>query len=141
VNDAAKLAVITSGPVPPNASELLAGDRTKVSFEALSESADLVIIDSPPVLPVSDPVILAALVDGVIVVVSAGSTDRRQLVKTIDRLSQVEAPLLGTVLNRFDPVDVGDYSYGYEPGTVGPTDLSPFGGQVRPGNPDVRVPT
>jgi succinoglycan biosynthesis transport protein ExoP len=141
VSDAPKLAVITSGPVPPNASELLAGDRTRVSFEALSESADLVILDSPPVLPVSDPVILAALVDGVIVVVSAGSTDRRQLTKTIDRLSQVDAPLLGTVLNRFDPVDVGDYSYGYEPGTVGPTDFSPVGGQVRPGNPDLRVST
>ncbi len=113
VPDAAKLAVITSGPVPPNASELLAGERTKASLEALSESVDLVIIDSPPVLPVSDPLILASLVDGVIVVASAGSTDRRQLSKTIERLAQVEAPVLGTVLNRYDPIDQTDYAYGY----------------------------
>jgi len=132
VPDAAKLAVITSGPVPPNASELLAGERTKASLEALSESVDLVIIDSPPVLPVSDPLILASLVDGVIVVASAGTTDRRQLAKTIDRLAQVEAPMLGTVLNRYDPIDHTDYAYGYAQTTPNPSDLSPVSGSPRP---------
>ncbi len=132
VPDAEKLAIITSGPIPPNASELLAGERTKASLEALSESVDLVILDSPPVLPVSDPVILASLVDGVIVVASAGSTDRRQLAKTIDRLAQVDAPLLGTVLNRYDPIDQTDYRYGYDHPTQDPSDLSPVDGQARP---------
>ena len=115
VPDAATLAVITSGPIPPNASELLAGDRTKASLEALGASVDLVIVDSPPVLPVSDPLILASLVDGVIVVASAGTTDRRQLAKTIDRLSQVDAPILGTVLNRFDPIERSTYGYNPTP--------------------------
>ena len=132
VPDAAKLAVITSGPVPPNASELLAGARTKASLEALSESVDLVIVDSPPVLPVSDPLILASLVDGVIVVASAGSTDRRQLAKTIDRLAQVDAPMLGTVLNRYDPIDQTDYTYGYTKPTTEPSDVSPVSGLSAP---------
>lgn len=132
VPDAAKLAVITSGPIPPNASELLAGERTKASLEALTESVDLVIVDSPPVLPVSDPVILASLVDGVIVVASAGTTDRRQLAKAIDRLAQVDAPLLGTVLNRYDPIDQTDYTYGYTKPTAEPSDVSPVSGLPRP---------
>jgi capsular exopolysaccharide synthesis family protein len=124
VTDASKLAVITSGPIPPNASELLAGERTKASLEALSKSVDLVIVDSPPVLPVSDPLILASLVDGVIVVASAGTTDRRQLAKTIDRLAQVEAPVLGTVLNRYDPIAQSDYTYGYSAPTVTTSEAS-----------------
>jgi capsular exopolysaccharide synthesis family protein len=132
VSDAEKLAVITSGPIPPNASELLAGDRTKASFEVLRASVDLIIVDSPPVLPVSDPVILASLVDGVIVVASAGSTDRRQLARAIDRLQQIDAPLLGTVLNRFDPVEQADYTYGYTAPTAAPSEVSPVNGMVRP---------
>lgn len=76
---------------------------------------------------------LAGLVDGVIVVASAGTTDKRQLAPAIARLQQVEAPILGTVLNRSQMKDEGDYSYGYErphtppaladePGGVAPSD-------------------
>jgi Mrp family chromosome partitioning ATPase len=81
---------------------------------SLSEQVDLVVIDSPPVLPVSDPMVLASLVDGVVLVASAAGTDARQVVKAVDRLRQVEAPLLGTVLNRFEGRSAVDYSYGYE---------------------------
>jgi polysaccharide biosynthesis transport protein len=117
VPDAQALAVITSGPLPPNASELLSGERARSALEALGESVDLVILDSPPVLPVADPVILAGLVDGVVLVVSAGTTDRRRLSKALSRLAQVDAPMLGTVLNRDDPDDTSEYSYGTYSGT------------------------
>ena len=141
VSDAPALAVITSGPMPPNASELLAGERTKASLDALGQSVDLVILDSPPVLPVSDPVILASLVDGVIVVASAGVTDRRQLVKAVDRLAQVDAPLLGTVLNRHDPMGNVDYSYGHDRPEVDPgDDESPVAGHQRPEVPSRERP-
>jgi capsular exopolysaccharide synthesis family protein len=130
--DARALAAITSGPIPPNPSELLANERTKGSLNSLGDSVDLVIIDSPPILPVSDPVMLAGIVDGVIVVASAGMTDRRKLTKSIERLHQVDAPLLGTVLNRHDSVDTTDYSYGYDQPATGPPDYSSVAGQVRP---------
>jgi len=119
------LAVVTSGPTPPNPSELLAGDRTRAAIAALAEQVDLVVIDSPPVLPVADPVVLASMVDGVIVVASAGITDTRQLGRAIDRLVQVEAPLLGTVLNRYTSRDETSYAYTYgytQPGSPAASD-------------------
>ena len=132
VPDAEALAVVTAGPQPPNPSELLAGECTQKSLKRLSEAVavDLVVIDSPPVLPVSDPVVLAPLVDGVVVVASANTTARRQLQKSIERLAQVDAPMLGTVLNRHDPLVSGDYSYGYDrPSTE---DATPDGKRIEP---------
>jgi Mrp family chromosome partitioning ATPase len=66
------------------------------------------------VLAVSDPLVLASIVDGVILVVSAQSTDARKVGRSMDRLVQVDAPVLGTVLNRFDGVPGDDYAYGYD---------------------------
>jgi len=106
------LLVVTSGPLPPNPSELLQSERAHSVFSSVSESTDLLILDCPPVLPVADSLALTSAVDGVIVVASAGSTDVRQMSKTISRLRQVNAPILGTVLNRYDPDASDDYSYG-----------------------------
>jgi capsular exopolysaccharide synthesis family protein len=108
-----KLQVLSSGPIPPNPSELLASDRARTILEALADAVDLVVIDSPPVLPVADAVLLSGLADGVVLVAASGSTDRRTLAKTIDRFRQVDASLLGTVLNRFDPKGSIDYGYSY----------------------------
>lgn len=113
VDDEPKLHVLSSGPTPPNPSELLAGDRTQTILDSLGAAADLVVIDSPPVLPVVDAVVLSGVVDGVIVVAASGSTDRRTMAKTMDRFNQVDAPVLGTVLNRYEPNRSDDYSYGY----------------------------
>jgi polysaccharide biosynthesis transport protein len=110
----ANLRVVTSGPLPPDPSELLSGDSARRVLTSVSDTVDLVVIDSPPVLPVSDPMVLASLVDGVVLVASASGTDARQVVKAVGRLHQVEAPLLGTVLNRFEGRSASDYSYGYE---------------------------
>jgi non-specific protein-tyrosine kinase len=111
--DEPKLNVLVAGPAPPNPSELLSADRAVKLFESLAGVFDLIVIDSPPVLPVADAAVLAGLADGVIVVVGSGTTERRTLAKTLDRLSQVDAQLLGTVLNRHDPQDGVDYAYTY----------------------------
>jgi succinoglycan biosynthesis transport protein ExoP len=106
------LLVVTSGPLPPNPSELLQSERAHSVFASVGESTDLLILDCPPVLPVADSLALTSAVDGVIVVASAGSTDVRQMSKTMARLRQVNAPILGTVLNRLDPDSSSDYAYG-----------------------------
>lgn len=106
------LVVIPSGPVPPDPSELLAGKRARSLLSSLAAQADLVIIDSPPVLAVTDPRILAGIVDGMILVASVGRTDRNHVAQAVEQLRLVDAPLLGTVLNRQE-ASASPYGYGY----------------------------
>lgn len=108
-----KLAIITSGPLPPDPSDLLSGVAAHKTFDQIRGQVDLIVIDSPAILPVADPTVLAGMVDGVIVVASARSTDKRQLARAIDRLQAVEAPILGTVLNRHETKGGADDDYGY----------------------------
>jgi succinoglycan biosynthesis transport protein ExoP len=107
--------LLASGPIPPNPAEVLSLDRVRTLIESIARSADLVIIDCPPTLPVTDALLLSRLVDGMIIVASAGITKCRDLQRTCELLRQVGAPLLGTVLNRV-PTGGGygyDYDYGY----------------------------
>ncbi len=106
------LVVITSGPVPPDPSELLSGKRARSLINSVSAQADLVIIDAPPVLAVTDPLIVAGMVDGMILVASVGRSDRGQVTRAVEQLQLVDAPLLGTVLNR-QTAQAGRYGYGY----------------------------
>jgi succinoglycan biosynthesis transport protein ExoP len=102
--------------VSPNPTELLSGERMRDVLTALEERFDLVLIDSPPVLPVSDAVILTAYADAVLLVVAAGQTRRNELKRTIERFAQTNAPVLGVVLNKVARQNgYGDYghSYGY----------------------------
>jgi succinoglycan biosynthesis transport protein ExoP len=103
------LKILPSGPLPPNPSELLSSPRAAEVLVALQGLADFVLVDSPPVIPVTDAAVLSGLVDATLVVATAGLTTRRQLRQAIETLEQVDAPILGTVLNR---VGSGD-SYGY----------------------------
>lgn len=105
------LKVIPSGPVPPDPSELLSGPTARNFLAHLADECDLVVVDSPPVLAVADPLVISASSDGVIVVASATGTDRRQASRTIAQLTRIDAQVLGTVLNgaRGD----GEASYGY----------------------------
>lgn len=110
------LAVVSSGPPPPDPSELLAGVRAKEFIENLRRHADLVIVDSPPVLVVADPLEVSGYVDGVLLVASAKSTDRRQVARAAEQLAQIEAPVIGAVLNSFDLDKAGsgyEYRYAY----------------------------
>jgi non-specific protein-tyrosine kinase len=108
----ANLKVVASGPVPTNPSELLLSDRAANVITALQSQCDLLLIDCPPVLPVTDAVAMSQRVQGTIVVVAAGETGRRELRRTIEVLRQVNAPLLGTVVNGISRSDSG-YGYGY----------------------------
>lgn len=112
VRDVPNLAILSAGPLPPNPSELLSGRRTVEVLVALQATADVVIIDSPPLLPVTDAVVLSGRVDATIVVATAGTTTRRQLHRALEILQQVDAPVVGTVLNRASV----DGSYGYYSG-------------------------
>lgn len=106
------LVVITSGPVPPDPSELLSGKRARSLINSVSAQADLVIIDAPPVLSVTDPLIVSGMVDGMVLVASVGRSDRGQVTRAIEQLKLVDAPMLGTVLNR-QSIQAVSYGYGY----------------------------
>jgi capsular exopolysaccharide synthesis family protein len=94
------LSLIPSGPIPPQPSELLASDRMRDLLAQVRGLFDFVVIDSPPVLPVTDAAILSAEVDGVLLCVGAGQAVREDAQLCIERLSMVEARILGVVLNR-----------------------------------------
>ncbi len=114
VPDVPNLAVLASGPPPPNPSEILGGGRAGEVLDALRASSDLVILDSAPVLPVTDAAVLAARADATLVVAVAGETHRKRLQQALDRLAQVGAPLAGIVLN--EAREEGGYGYGYRYG-------------------------
>ena len=94
-----RLWVLPCGPVPPNPAELLSGPEAQAVFAALGQDFDLVLIDSPPVLPVTDAMVLSSYADGTLLVVAAGQTRRADLQRTSEKFSQASAPLLGIVLN------------------------------------------
>jgi capsular exopolysaccharide synthesis family protein len=94
------LSVLTSGPLPPNPSELLSSPRMRDLVEALRRQADAVILDSPPVLVVTDATLLAALADGTVLVAEVGRTRSGALHQAVDGLSRATDRLLGVVLNK-----------------------------------------
>ena len=89
---------MTSGPLPPNPADLLASARMKALLEQVAADADLVLLDAPPVITVTDAALLAAKVDGVLLVVSAGHTKRDHAQRAKDLLAKVNARLIGAVL-------------------------------------------
>lgn len=115
------LVVLPSGSVPPNPSELLGSKMMGELLDVLSEEFDLVLIDTPPLLPVTDAAVLAARTDGAIVVVRQGSTRRQHVAQAVNSLTQVDARILGSVLTMAPlPRGRGDqygegygYAYGY----------------------------
>jgi len=107
------LYVCPSGPTPPNPVELLQSGRMRDLLANLRDVAEYIVLDCPPVLTVADPLVLASLVDGVVFVVDASSTDRGAVTDARHRLEQVGATVLGGVLNK-EPAPVGGmYGYGY----------------------------
>jgi len=98
------LQLVSSGPLPPNPSELLGSRRMEEIIAALLERADVVLFDAPPVVAVTDAAVLATKVDGVLLVINAGGTKRDYARAAKARLEKVNANLLGSVLNnvRFD---------------------------------------
>ena len=105
------LRVLTSGPLPPNPSELLASPRMGEVIEDLKHSAANVIFDSPPALAVTDPVVLGSRLDGVVLIVERGRTRLGALVRTLESLERGNAPLLGVVMNKVPRKQAGGHYY------------------------------
>lgn len=111
--DVANLSVILAGPVPPLPSELLSSDRLKVLLDKLEDEYDIVIIDSSPLMPVSDSMILSQLVDTTVVVVRAGVTTYDTLERGLKALQQVGTEVKGLVINGVNAQHGGYDYYGY----------------------------
>jgi len=92
------LRVLTSGPLPPIPSQLLTSKKMTVVMSQLTDLADIIIFDAPPIITVNDASLLASTVDGVLLVVRAGSTRREYVQAAKDRLEKVNARLIGAVL-------------------------------------------
>ncbi|RME40877.1 MAG: polysaccharide biosynthesis tyrosine autokinase, partial [Caldilineae bacterium] len=105
------LQIITSGPLPPNAAELLGSQRMGHILKQLTGMADIVIFDTPPVLSVTDATVLAGRVDGVVLVIQAKRTRRDAARHAVQRLQQVGATILGAVLNQSGKGSGYYYSY------------------------------
>lgn len=110
------LTVLASGSIPPNPSEMLGSPGMIELLETLKNSFDVIVIDSPPLLPVTDAAILSTYADGAIVVARHGSTKRAQLAASIKSLRAVDARILGCVLNMVPTKGVDGYGYGYSYG-------------------------
>ncbi|MGB9804614.1 CpsD/CapB family tyrosine-protein kinase [Desulfofundulus sp.] len=106
------LSVLTSGPIPPNPAELLASGRVRALWPALLERFDYVIVDSPPVLAVTDAALLAAQLDGVILVIRAATTRVEIAQEARDQLLKASARIIGVVLNQVK-MPARDYHYYY----------------------------
>lgn len=103
--------VVPAGSPPPNPSELLSTEKAAAVVRSLAQEVDLVILDCPPVLPVTDALVVSRLADATVVVADSRSTERRAIRRTLQQLQQVGAPVVGLVLNGLP--EGGEYGYGY----------------------------
>jgi receptor protein-tyrosine kinase len=124
--------LLASGPIPPNPTEVLQSHAAQALFDRLNQMFDMVIIDAPPLLPVSDAAIMARDVDGAILVVRHGKTTKDQLQQARQRLAQVDANLFGVAVNMTPRRGKGSYGYGYGYG---------YGYEPQPAKPAKRVKT
>ena len=108
--------VLLSGSVPPNPSELLGSERMRLLMETLKKSYDYIILDLPPVLAVTDTLVASKIVDGFVIVVRNGVTDKNAYAETIRQLRFADARILGCVFNCADRERMtkrGYYHYDY----------------------------
>jgi succinoglycan biosynthesis transport protein ExoP len=108
-----KLSVLAAGPMPPNPSEMLGSAQMRSLLETLRETQDYVVIDTPPLLPVTDAAVLSVLADGCVITTRFGKTRREQLAEAAATLSRIDAKLLGVVLNRVPQAAAAARGYGY----------------------------
>jgi capsular exopolysaccharide synthesis family protein len=107
------LAMLGTGPIPPNPAELLGTARAANVFSSLRQMFDVVLVDSPPLLAVSDAVVLSTYADAVLLVAAAGETRRGELERAIELLQQSTTRIAGIVLNKVSKRTSG-YGYGYD---------------------------
>lgn len=134
-----KLSILPAGQVPPNPSELLGSEKMKKLILDAEKKFDMVLIDTAPLLPVTDAAILSTMTGGVVVVVSVGKTTRPQLQGALSHIETVGGKVLGFVMNKIPTKGAdayGYYSYGYKygykygyqyGGSYGYGDTTPYG--------------
>ncbi len=105
------LSLLPSGVIPPNPSELLGSERMSFLISYLEKKFDFMLIDTPPILPASDALLVAPQVGGVSLVVKAGMLNRKMVAKAVEQLRRTQARLLGIILNRVDVKREGYYKY------------------------------
>lgn len=105
--------LVSSGPLPPNPSELLGSLKMKEFIEKLKKRADYVIFDTPPVIPVTDACVLAPLADGVVLVLGAGMVRPEMAEKAKTLIQNVQGMVLGVVINRVKSDDARTYNQYY----------------------------
>jgi succinoglycan biosynthesis transport protein ExoP len=108
-----RLSILASGALPPNPSELLSSAQMTEVIGALRERAEIVVIDAPPLLPVTDAAVIARECDGAMLVVRHGKTTREQVTRSLDALDSVGARVLGSVFSMVPISGAGSYGYGY----------------------------
>ncbi|MDQ1711627.1 MAG: tyrosine-protein kinase [Frankiaceae bacterium] len=107
------LAVLSSGPLPPNPSELLASAGMRALMAQMEQAYDVVVVDAPPLLPVTDAAVIATLTSGAILCVRVGKVRREQVRRAMEALAAVDAAVLGCVLTMAPTRGRGSYAYGY----------------------------
>lgn len=148
-HDQSNLRLLASGGTPPNPTEVLASARFKELLDQLTGASEMVIVDSPPILGLGDVSALAARVDGILMVVNAGSVTKKELVDGADQVRKAGGTIIGCVLNAVDAKDGYGYYYQHyyadyvketpaSNGVAGgdPADNSSAGDTDRPGEPE-----
>lgn len=106
------LFLLPSGRIPPNPAEIIGSDKTGFLMDVLRQRFDFIVIDTPPVLPATDALIMTPRTDGVLLVVHAGKTNKKIVKECVDKFRTANLPILGVILNRVD-VKKGGYYYKY----------------------------
>jgi capsular exopolysaccharide synthesis family protein len=111
IDEQPRLRLLASGPIPPNPAELLNVSRVEQVLQSLARTSDLVLIDCPPVIPVTDSLLISRMVDGMLVVGHARRTHKRELQRALELFGQIDGRVVGTILNAVP--SRGGYGYGY----------------------------
>lgn len=107
------LSILTSGTKPPNPAELLGSSKMRDFIDTLKEKYEYIIIDTPPIVAVTDAQLLASHADGSLLVVASSQVEREAAAKSKELLEKVDAKILGVVLNKLEVHHKGYYGYYY----------------------------
>lgn len=105
------LEILGAGPIPPNPSELLGSSHMRQTLDELEHRFDYVLLDAPPVLPVTDAAVVGRICDGTIVIAGSGVIRKEHLSRALEALTRVNASVLGIIINRVPTRGVDAYSY------------------------------
>ncbi|WP_439443086.1 CpsD/CapB family tyrosine-protein kinase [Listeria aquatica] len=108
------LSVLTSGAIPPNPNEMLSSNKMTAMLEELKREYDLIIVDTPPVTIVSDALVIAQEIDGVILTVRYGVTLKERIKQAVEQINMTRTPIIGTVLNGVSEKKSNYYYYAYK---------------------------